>query len=58
MSYIIYNKETEKILRVITCSKAMSKIQAKEKEGEFMIEGEANDVTQKVVDGKIVNKDE
>ena len=45
MSYIIYNKESE-ILRVVQCSKAMSKIQAKE--GEFMIEGEANDVTQEV----------
>lgn len=45
MNYPIYNK-TGKILRVVTCSKAMSKIQAKE--DEFIMEGAANDSTQKV----------
>ncbi len=55
MSYIIYDEAGE-ILRQIQCSKAMSKIQAKE--GEFMIEGEANDVTQMVVYGEVVDKSE
>jgi len=45
VNYIIYNK-IGKILRTINCSPAMSKIQAKE--GEFILEGEANDVTQKI----------
>jgi len=53
MTYLIYDK-TGKILRVVKCPPAMSKMQAKE--GEFVLEGEANDATQKIVDGKIVNK--
>ena len=55
MSYIIYN-EADKILRVVNCSKAMSKIQAKEEAGEFMMEGEADSATQKIVDGEVVDK--
>lgn len=53
MDYIIYDKKG-KILRVTTCSPAMSKIQAKE--DEFMMEGTADDATQKVANGKIVDK--
>ncbi len=55
---IIYNK-AGKIFRAIQCSPAMSKIQAKE--NEFMMEGIANDATQKIkfdgfdVDGQPIN---
>lgn len=58
MSYIIYNKAGE-ILRNIQCSSAMSKIQAKK--DEFIMEGVANDATQKIefdgfdVDGQPIN---
>lgn len=58
MSYIIYNEEGE-ILRIVQCSPAMSKIQPKE--GEFIMEGTANGVTQKIkfdgldVDGQPIN---
>ena len=53
MSYIIYNEAGE-ILRVVQCSPAMSKIQPKE--GEFIMEGTANGVTQKIkFDGLDVN---
>lgn len=45
MNYVIYNK-TKKILRLIDCSPTMSKLQTKD--GEFILEGVANDVTQKV----------
>lgn len=53
MSYIIYDK-TGRILRVVDCSKTLKHLQAKE--GEFIIEGFANDLTQKIVDGKVVDK--
>lgn len=53
MSYIIYN-EAGKILRVVQCSPAMSLLQAKK--DEFIMEGDADDATQKVVNGRVVNK--
>jgi len=53
MNYIIYDK-TGKILRTVQCSPALSKIQPKE--GEFIMEGTANDVTQKIVNGKVIDK--
>jgi len=53
VNYIIYNK-TGEILRTVSCSPAMSKIQAKE--GEFILEGAANDVTQKIIAGEVVDK--
>lgn len=53
MQYIVYNKVGE-ILRTVDCPSSMSKIQAKR--GEFIMEGTANDATQKIVDGKVVNK--
>ena len=53
MSYIIYNEAGE-ILRTVRCSPALSKIQAKK--GEFIMEGTADDSTQKIVRDKVVNK--
>lgn len=53
MNFIIYDK-TGTILRTIDCPPAMTSIQAKE--GEFIMAGVANDVTQKIVDGEIVDK--
>lgn len=53
MDYIIYNK-AGKIFRLVECPPAMSKIQAKK--GKFIMEGTANDATQKVeFDGFDVN---
>ena len=43
-----------KILRCGICQDLTFEGQAKE--GEFVMEGQANDVTQKVIDGKIVDK--
>lgn len=45
MNYIVYNI-TGKILRTVQCSPASSILQAKD--GEFIAEGMANDVTQKI----------
>lgn len=45
MNYIVYNKN-KKILRKVICSSSHSLLQAKD--NEFVIEGIANDVTQKV----------
>jgi len=53
MRYIIYNK-TGKILRVVECSPTLAKIQAHD--NEFIMKGDANDATQKIVNGKVVNK--
>lgn len=58
MKYIVFN-ETGEILRNIECSRSMRDIQAKE--GKFVMEGKANDVTQKIefdgfdVDGQPIN---
>lgn len=58
MKYIVYNKKGE-ILRQVQCPPAMSRLQAKE--GEFVMEGIADDATQKVefdgldIDGQPVN---
>lgn len=62
MNYIVYNiasETTGEILRKVKCSIKSSFLQAKN--GNFIIEGEANDVTQKVefdgldIDGRPVN---
>ena len=53
MKYIIYNEAGE-ILRVVDCHPTLEQIQAHD--GEFILQGEANDVTQKVVGSKIVDK--
>ena len=45
MMYIVFNS-TKEILRLISSSPAMSLLQAKD--GEFIMEGDADDVTQKV----------
>lgn len=53
MNYIVYDK-AGKILRTIQCPETMRDAQTKE--GEFIMEGEANDSKQKIVKGRIVNK--
>lgn len=57
MEFIVYNK-AGKILRTVSCPLSHRNFQAKE--GEFVMEGTANDVTQKIINigiaGKIVNK--
>jgi len=53
MKYIIYNK-VGNILRVVECVPVIKHLQVKE--DEFIMEGTANDVTQKVVNGKVVDK--
>ena len=53
MNYIVYDSDGE-ILRTGTCPTSMFILQASK--GEFVIEGIANDVTQKIVDGKVVEK--
>lgn len=50
MSYIIYDKPG-KILRQVQCPPTQSLIQAKD--GEFIMEGTANDVTQKIANSGI-----
>jgi len=52
-NFVVFNS-TGKILRCGTCQDSTFERQAKE--GEFVMEGQANDVTQKVIDGKIVDK--
>lgn len=53
MNLIIYDN-TGKILRQIQCPSTLSLLQAKK--GEFVMEGVANDSTQKIVAGKVVDK--
>jgi len=57
MNYIIHDK-TGKILRTVICHPTVAAVQVGE--GEFIMEGTANDVIQKVVDDgeleRIVNK--
>lgn len=53
-NYIIYNSDGD-ILRVGICSND-NDFSLQAGEGEFILEGTANDVTQKIVDGQIVNK--
>lgn len=58
MMYIVFDN-TKKILRLIDSSPAMSLLQAKD--GAFIMEGTANDITQKIefdgldVDGQPIN---
>lgn len=57
MNYIIYD-ETGKILRMVNCPSSLKYFQAGD--GEFVMEGVADDTTQKIIDvgikGKIVDK--
>ena len=58
MNYIVYNA-TSKILRQVQCPPSQRYFQANN-EGEFVMEGTANDVTQKIknpgIAGKVVDK--
>lgn len=56
MKFIVYRKETGKILRTGSCPSSVFSLQADSTKDEFVIEGIANDITQKVIDGKIVDK--
>lgn len=53
MDYIIHNAMGA-ILRTVDCPPTVALMQVGF--GEFIIEGKANDATQKVVDGKVVDK--
>lgn len=53
MKYIIYDSAGE-ILRVVDCAPKFAKMQAHD--GEFIMKGNANDTTQKIVAGKVVDK--
>lgn len=55
-NYIVYNSNGD-ILRVGICSND-NDFSLQAGEGEFVLEGTANDATQKIVDGQIVDKDE
>jgi hypothetical protein len=52
----IYKVDTGEIQRVVTCPDDSIEFQLQS--GEAVVEGDSNDVTQKVVDGIIVDKDE
>lgn len=54
MKFVVYNKSTGKILRSGHCQDRAFSKQAQE--GEEVLEGVANDVRQKIVAGKIVDK--
>ena len=54
INYTVFDKVTGKILRSGSCPGGDLNSQAAS--GEIVIEGESNDVTQKVVDGEIVDK--
>jgi len=54
-NFIVYNKKTGKILRTGICPSNMLSIQASE-ENEMVMEGQANDEYERIVDGKIVRK--
>ena len=54
-NYIVYNSNGD-ILRVGICKDSDLSLQAAD--GEFILEGTANDATQKIVDGQVVDKDE
>lgn len=52
-NYIVYNT-VGKILRVGVCSDQDLSLQ--KQKNEFVIEGIANDITQKIIDGEIIEK--
>ncbi len=51
-NYIVYN-DVGKILRTGSCPESDFDLQASE--GEFVLEGQANDSTQEIVDGAVAN---
>lgn len=55
MNFIVYNQEGV-ILRAGVCLPEMVDLQAGD--GELVMEGTANDVTQMIVDGQVVDKPE
>lgn len=54
MDYIVYNQDG-KIMRTGVCNKDVLHLQAVN-DDELTMEGTANDVIQKIINGKIVNK--
>ena len=54
-NYIIYN-ESGTILRTGICPENMVKIQAQK--GEFVMEGKANDIEDRIINGEIIRKTE
>ena len=55
-NYIVYNRDGE-ILRTGMCPDSMVRIQA-QGEGELVMEGKANDIEHKIINGKIIRKTE
>lgn len=53
MNYIVYKTKSGEILRTGTCPPEMAAIQASD--GETVIEGTANDITQYIVDGVVTD---
>ena len=53
-NFIVYNSTTGKILRTGNCPPSLYKLQVRA--GESIILGKANDYSQKIVDGEIVDK--
>jgi hypothetical protein len=53
MRYVVYIS-TGEIIKTGDCPDGM--LEEQKGPGEFVIEGEANDITQKIVDGKVVDK--
>jgi len=54
--YIVYNKTTGQIIRTGSCPSSMLSIQAHDGEGELVMEGQANDEYERIVDGKVTRK--
>ena len=55
MNYVVYDRNG-KILRTGICSEQDFELQAKDVAEEFVREGVANDLTQKISEGKVVDK--
>ena len=54
MNYIVYDSATEQVQRTGICAPCDFNLQANE--GQTVIEGQINVITQKIRDGKIVDK--
>lgn len=62
MHYILYDKSTGNIIKTGVCSKNRFEMLSNGREGDFILdntntmEGIANDITQRIVDNKVVDK--